>query len=151
VRRMSVYVTESGPDDAAELLDVAAAATRGDGVRPVSEDTELRLRSGAAQTLVVRDEGGVRGWASLADGVAELVVHPDARRAGVGGALVERLRALGGEKAWAHGDLPGARALAARHGATASRLLHQMRRTLDGPLPEPELADGVTLRAFRVG
>jgi mycothiol synthase len=59
---------------------------------------------------------------------AELVVHPAARRHGLGTRLVERLTASRGELlVWAHGDHPAARLLADRYSFTAVRELLQLR------------------------
>jgi mycothiol synthase len=52
---------------------------------------------------------------------------------------------------WAHGEHPGAVALARSLGFTQARVLWQMRRSLLAPLAEPHLADGVRLRPFVVG
>jgi mycothiol synthase len=54
---------------------------------------------------------------------------------------------------WAHGDLPPARALAARLGLPVTRELWQMRRPLDPTAPPSGAvpAEGVTVRAFEPG
>jgi mycothiol synthase len=151
------YVWRGGLDaaEAAEVRALAAAATAADGVEPLGEHVLLHLADGAAQHLLALDAGTLRGVAQLdpAEGVAELVVHPEHRRAGTGRRLVEGLseRADGRLRVWAHGQLPGAVALAERLGFTAERELLQMRRSLLDPLPEPELPAGVALRAFRPG
>jgi mycothiol synthase len=84
---------------------------------------------------------------------AELVVHPDHRRAGLGRRIVEGVLAEAGGTldVWAHGQHPGAVALAARLGFTPVRELWQMRRSLLDRLPEPEFPAGVRLRAFVPG
>ncbi len=87
-------------------------------------------------------------------------MHPDHRRAGIGSALVsallDRARAAGSPagprlRLWAHGEHPGATALADAFGFARSRTLWQMRRSLLAPLAAPRLPAGVTLRSFRVG
>jgi mycothiol synthase len=97
------------------------------------------------------------GYAQLdrsdpADVVAELVVHPAYRRAGIGsglvGALLARTPSL---RVWAHGGHPGAAALAARFGFVGDRELWRMRRSLREPLAVPVLPDGLRLRSFVVG
>jgi mycothiol synthase len=65
-------------------------------------------------------------------------------------------RADGRLRLWAHGDHPSASALAIGLGFDRVRVLWQMRRSLFAPvlaptLPEPEVADGVTIRQFRAG
>jgi mycothiol synthase len=144
--------------DAAEATEVralATAATAADGTAPLGEHVLLHLRDDAAAHLLAVDGGALRGVAQLdaAEGTAELVVHPGHRRAGLGRRVAEEVlaRAGGTLRVWAHGQHPGAVALAARLGFTSVRELWQMRRSLLEPLPEPELPAGVRLRAFVPG
>ncbi len=136
-------------------MALLAAATAADGVRPLSEEAELRLRYGGGRHLVVNADGALAGYAGTADGSAELAVHPAFRRRGFGTALLARLEELSptGLSVWAHGDLPGAAALAAARGYRRDRVLLQLRRDLDGvdPDPRPQLPDGVVVRPFRPG
>lgn len=136
----------------------AASAT--DGMRPLSEEAELRMRHGGpagGHDLLVRDDDGTPvAYARLDDGQAELVVAPAARRQGIGAALLSAVekRAGGGPLSlWAHGDLPAARALAATRGYGRERVLLQMRRDLAGidPDPRPTLPDDVQVLPFVVG
>ncbi|MGL4176904.1 MAG: mycothiol synthase [Dermatophilaceae bacterium] len=109
--------------------------------------------------LVARDDGGVVvGYGQVAgrDGdrtaSAELVVQPDHRHRGHGRALLDALAAEGAAAVWAHGDLAGARALAASAGWRMTRSLHLMARPLgpdDGV--DPELPPGFTVRPFEPG
>ncbi len=151
------------PDEVDEVQAVVTAATEADGVSPMSEHVLLHLRRGGdpqAQNLLARDGGTLAGYAHLdtTDAVtgssAELVVHPDHRRAGVGAALVEELERAspdGRLRLWAHGRLPGAAELARGHGYVEERVLWQMRRSLRTPLPEVSLPAGIRLRAFVPG
>ena len=145
--------------DVPEVLALLRAAAAADGVRPVSEETELRLQHGGppgGRDLVVRDGDVLAGYARLDDGVAELVVHPDRRRRGFGTALLRQLLELSGDRPlsiWAHGDLPGSAELLAPHGFERARVLLQMRRDLDGvePDPAPRLPGDVRVLPFRPG
>jgi mycothiol synthase len=152
--------------EVAEVRALLAEATAADGVRPVSEEAELRLQHGGppgGTDVTARDDGGaLLGYARLElapddpDAEAELVVRPQARRRGVGSALLTRLEQLAGDRplrVWAHGQLPGSAELAPARGYTRARVLLQMRRPLEGvdPDPQPALPDGVTVRPFRPG
>jgi mycothiol synthase len=145
--------------DLAGVLELLSAATLADGVRPLSEQAELRLRHGRAtgsDVLVRSPDGSVAGYARLDDGSAELVVHPGLRRQGVGAALLDRVLELAGDRelsVWAHGDLPGSAELLASRGFVRARVLLQMRRDLAGvdPDPRPVLPDRVTVAPFRPG
>ena len=52
---------------------------------------------------------------------------------------------------WAHGNTPGAAALAAARGLRSGRELLQMRRSLAQPLPDPTYPDGISVRTFDPG
>jgi mycothiol synthase len=146
------------PAQVTEVLALLRTAAAADGVRPVSEETELRLQHGwtAGRDLLASIDGGLAGYARLDDGAAELVVHPSARRRGIGTALLTRLEELttsGALSVWGHGDLPGSAELASSHGYARARVLLQMRRDLAGvdPDPRPALPDDVHVRPFRPG
>lgn len=159
------------PRQSAEVLALAVRTSMHDGVRPLSEQTVLDLRrlhsATAAETptkhLLVQDRPGevdarLLGYAHVepsAGPSVELVVNPEHRRQGVGTALVRRILQLWpGARLWAHGDLPGARALAARLGLDPVRDLWQMSRPLSGEwseLPDVPLPDGFAVRHFEVG
>jgi mycothiol synthase len=81
--------------------------------------------------------------------MAELVVHPDARRRGVGSAMARTGLSEGGDGAriWAHGNLAPARATAAALGLVVVRELMQMRRPLTD-LPVVTVSDGVRIRTY---
>lgn len=146
-----------------EVTALVAAATEADGTAPLSEHVLLHLRAGGdadAAHLLARSGGTLVGYAHLdvtdpiAGGAGELVVDPAHRRHGLGAAMVRAvIEHAGGVRLrlWAHGDHPGAVALAEGLGFTRARSLWQMRRSLLAPLPAPRLPDGVTLRPFRVG
>ncbi|WP_420810126.1 mycothiol synthase [Halopolyspora algeriensis] len=178
------------------LLSEAADA---DGVAPAGEHVLLRLQAhrgvveqiepvqadvGGSEHFVVRGtDGALVGYAHLDTAgetsgdalVAELAVHPQHRRRGIGATLIEALleraelpadpdarsrdtedEPAGAASArlliWSHGQHPGALRLAERFGFARSRELWRMGRELAGAeLPQESLADGVSIRAFRVG
>ncbi|QGG40357.1 mycothiol synthase [Aeromicrobium yanjiei] len=135
------------------LLDLAERATQADGVAPFNEASLFALREGARARVLVQQSdrsGAIVGAAyAVGDAPVEIVVDPDRRREGIGRRILDELVADGEEKFWAHGDLPGAQALAAAAGLTVARELLVLRLTFDGPpAPEREI-DGVTLRTYR--
>jgi mycothiol synthase len=145
-----VFVEEAKPDPAAvRALADAAAAT--DGVAPLSEPVLIDLHEDAGRHFLASRDGVLVGYAHLADGGAELVVHPDHRRHGVGSRLLDALERAGAELAWAHGRRPAALAFAAARGWTAVRTLWQLRRSLADQIPDRPLPEGITLRAFVPG
>ena len=154
--------------DIADVQALVAAATEVDGTAPLSEHVLLHLRHGGdaeAAHLLAREGDELVGFAHLdltdpvAGGAGELVVHPEHRRAGLGSRIVQELLdragrsevAAGRLRLWAHGEHPGALALATTLGFTQARVLWQMRRSLLAPLAEPHLPEGVHLRPFVVG
>ena len=82
------------------------------------------------------------------------MIHPDYRGRGLGLALARALLAGAAPhplRVWAHGDLPAARALAARAGFSRIRSLWTMHRPLAGLPPVPPLPPGVRIRTFSAG
>jgi mycothiol synthase len=148
-------------DDAgvADVLALLRAATAADGVRPLSEEAELRLQHGGlsdGQDVVIRAGDALVAYARLDGGDAELVVHPSFRRRGFGSALLDRVVEVAGNRilhVWAHGDLPGSAELLSSRGFSRDRVLLQMRRDLAGvdPDPRPALPDDVQVLPFRPG
>jgi mycothiol synthase len=151
------------PEDIEAVRSLVTEVTAYDGVGPLSDHVMLHLPRGGdeeVRNLLVRDEGRLVGYAHLdvTDAVegssAELAVLPSARGRGIGRALVTRLideTPDGRLRLWAHGESPGSGALARSMGFTRSRVLWQMRMSLDTELPEVVLPDGVTIRTFEVG
>jgi mycothiol synthase len=143
------------------IRELIAAAASADEVAPLSEHGLLHVRHGSqpAADVIGEIDGTVAGYAYLDlpqedEPAGELVVHPGFRRRGLGSELVTALIEAAGRRplrVWAHGDLPPAAALAASMGFKRVRVLHQLRRDLSGPIPVPELPDGVTIRTFRTG
>jgi mycothiol synthase len=151
-----VLVEEAAPDPSA-VQALADAATAADGVAPLSEPVLLDLHENAerhenaGRHFLARRDGDLVGYAHLDHEGGELVVHPDARRQGIGGRLLDALEKAGAEQVWAHGRRPAALAFAAARGYTAERTLWQLRRPLSGDIPDRPLPDGITLRPFVPG
>jgi mycothiol synthase len=155
------------PERAAQVQELAAAATRADGVAPLSEDVLLQVRHGSGQLardlILTAGDQRLLGYAHLdapekaqqGDTTGELVIHPDYRRRGHGTALLAALLAGAGGHAvrlWAHGDQPAAAELARSAGFTKIRALLQLRMSLAGvPAGEPAYPAGVTVRTFVPG
>ena len=150
-------------DEVAAVLKLVRLATEEDGVAPLSEHVMLHLRYGGdrqARNVMLMAGDVVAGYAHLdpTDPVegpsGELVIHPGYRRGHRGLALVQALTKEAGQhqlRLWAHGDLPAAGRLAAAAGFERVRALWQMRRSLQTQLDRPDLADGITVRTFRIG
>ena len=120
------------------------AATAHDGVAPVGDQVLRELSRDDTRHLLAVDDGEVVGYLNLAPGMAELVVHPRARRRGIGAELARTGLDAGGAdiRIWAHGNLVPSRALATALKLTSKRELLQMRRGLADLPPEPSL-DGL--------
>lgn len=146
----------------ADVLGVVEAATDADGVRPLNEHVMLHLRYGGdprARSVLVYVEDRLAGYAHVdpTDEVegpsGELVIHPSYRSQGYGKRLLTEVLGLteGRLRLWAHGDHPGAGALASSLGLARVRSLWQMRRSLFAPLEAYTLPEGVELRTFVPG
>ena len=151
------------PPDVEAVHALVQAVVAADGIAPLSEHVLLHLPYGGdteVRNLLVRDGSSVVAYAHLdvTDQVegssAELAVAPAARGRGLAKALVGELLEQtpdGRLRLWAHGDSAAAASLAAALGFSRSRVLFQMRRSLETPLPSPVPPDGVTLRTFVPG
>lgn len=151
------------------------AATRADGVAPLSEHVLLALRDDlptgtstftGSPHFLAYDGTQLAGYAHLepgpgaenaGDATAELVVDPGHRRRGFGTMLIQALEAAlgsGNLQLWAHGHLDAARALAGCDGFSNVRELWMMSRSLQpdaSPLPHVSLPEGFNTRHFFVG
>ena len=138
-------------DEQRSIRDLIAAAKQADGVAPVGDQVLRELPHDRTRHLLALDGDEVAGYLNLtADpAMAELVVHPHARRRGIGSAMVRTGLAEGGADArvWAHGNLEPARATAAALGLVVARELLQMRRPLTD-LPPVTIPDGVRITTY---
>jgi mycothiol synthase len=142
--------------DQQQIRALIATATERDGIAPVGDQVLRELGRDRTRHLVAADGDEVIGYLNLAPAggddpaMAELVVHPDARRQGTGSQLARAGLSAGGPGAriWAHGNLEPARALAAQLGLVIVRELLQMRRPL-ADLPPQRDVPGVTIRTYQ--
>ena len=143
------------PQQQTRIRELIAAATDFDGVAPVGEQVLRELPHQRTGHLLAAEGDDILGYLNLtpggdgADAMGELVVHPRARRRGIGTALLRTAaaRERNAVRFWAHGTQPAARALADTLHLAVVRELLQMRRTLQD-LPEPAVSDGLRIRTY---
>ncbi len=155
----------------AAVLDLVRSATEADGLHPLSEHVMLHLpmtvpdhdqhvlawfrpESGASSTEILVGYAHHDPTDAVSGASGEVVVHPHYRRRGVGQALIICLESLTPDhrlRLWAHGEHPGAAALAKKFGYVGARQLWQMRRSLRNLLPDISLPAGYSVRAFVPG
>lgn len=118
---MSGESSTSTPEPLAELIERARAV---DGEPPFSDQSLVELHR-AERTLISAEHGA----AVFSTEELELVIDPEHRGQGHGAKLVETAlhQQPGIDSAWAHGDHPASRALAARFGFEPVRTLLQLR------------------------
>lgn len=141
--------------DQQRVKAVVDAARAADGTAPVGDQVLRALPHDRTGHLVAELDGELVGYLNLAPAttdappMAEVVVHPGARRRGIGADLIRAAFAEGGSntRVWAHGNLEPARATAAALDLVAARELLQMRRPLRD-LPPVKVSDGVVLRTY---
>jgi mycothiol synthase len=140
--------TALGADEQQQVRELITAATEFDGVEPVGEQVLRELPHDRTGHLLATDDRGVVGYLNLS-AIAELVVHPDARRNGIGAAMIHAAlsKTDGKSQFWAHGTREPARATASALGLSTVRELVQMRRSLDD-LTDPAIPDGVRIRTY---
>ena len=148
-------------DDQQQIRELITAASEFDEVAPVGEQVLRELAHERTDHLVATgthpDGTGekVIGYLNLStrpedgSGMAELVVHPQVRRHGIGAAMIGAAlsKTSGQNQFWAHGTLESARATASALGLVAVRELIQMRRSLHG-ITAPPPPNGVRIRTY---
>lgn len=140
-------MTESDP-----RLSLAGRAARADGVSPLNEASRIAITAGEPPRVdrTVEREGGLVATAyAVGDAPVELFVDPSFRRAGLGRGLLDAVLDDGETRFWAHGDLPGAKHLAAAADLQAVRTLLVLSRDALVPLPDERPVEGITLRTWR--
>ena len=147
--------TRLAPQEVAAVLRVVEEATRADGVPPLNEAALLHLRRGheGIEHLIAEADGRLVGYAQRQDGTVtgELVVSPVHRGQGIGTALLDAMIARGPVQVLAVGNRLAAQALARSHGMQPRRTLLIMERSLEDPVADPRVPDGVIIRTFRLG
>ncbi|MCV7150628.1 mycothiol synthase [Mycolicibacterium pyrenivorans] len=132
------------------VREIISAATKFDNTAPVGDQVLRELAHDRTHHLIAADAAGkLTGYLNLTPEMAELVVTPDARRQGVGTALIRAAldRTAGRSRFWAHGTLAAAEATAAAVGLSPVRRLLQMRRSLRD-VPDAAIPDGVRIRTY---
>lgn len=117
--RRAVAVDDASPFNDQALIDAET------GARSLVFASAPPESPSAAELLV--------GAALIGQGELEFVVDPEWRGTGIGSAILREILDNAPPRllAWAHGDHPAARALAARHGFERVRTLLQLRLPLD--------------------
>ena len=154
------------PDAAttSRVRELLLAARESDGRPDIVEGGSLPGEFQGGRHLLASEDGGLAGYAHLDTAgdafgrqVAELVVHPERRRRGVGAELAQALAdrvapgpAGGNLRVWSHGDHPGAAALAERLGFRRERELLVMRAVGIDEVGEPRWAEMPLPRELRL-
>jgi mycothiol synthase len=147
--------TALGADEQRQIRELVTAATEFDLVAPVGEQVLRELANRRTDHLLATDEEKIVGYLNLAagndngPGMAELVVHPRARRRGIGTAMIMAAlsKTNGVNRFWAHGTGEPARATASALDLVPVRELVQMRRPLRD-VEEPAPPAGVHIRTY---
>ncbi|WP_186244760.1 mycothiol synthase [Mycobacterium simulans] len=140
-------------DEQQRVRELITAATEFDGVAPVGEQVLRELGHERTEHLLATDaDDAIIGYLNLSPGggaMAELVVHPHARRRGIGAGMVRAALAKSGghNQFWAHGTQPPAQATASALGLIPVRELMQMRRPLRD-ISEPAIPDDLRVRTY---
>ena len=141
--------------------ELARRAQAVDDQPPFSDQSLLELGRGVRRLVTVGLDGKpadsdrkISGAAIIGPDEFELVIDPDSRQRGLGASLLAEVLAQGADarSVWAHGDHPGARALATRFGFVAVRTLLQLRAEVpETAARASSLRDRHHLSTFRHG
>jgi len=152
------------PEQTARVIQITLDAAIVDEMAPLSEHVLIHLHHGGdshdEHLIAVDQTGEIQGYLHLdatdaVEGpVLEVVVHPEARRNGIGKALVQAALDRTSDsriRLWAHGELSSAYGMAEILGFEKSRELWQMRRSLFAPFPKAQFSSELVIRSFAVG
>lgn len=146
---MTPDFTPFTPDHVGPVQEFAALVAEADGIEAFGEQTLFNLSSSSVTHLLLTKLGTVVAYGQIDRHSAELAVHPQHRRNGIGGALLDAVKARDPKAAiWAHGDLAGAKALARSRSLTPTRELVYMRADLDPGAALPQPPTGMTIAPF---
>jgi mycothiol synthase len=138
-------------DEERRIRALITAAKQADGVAPVGDQVLRELPHDRTRHLLAVEGEDISGYLNLteAPAMAELVVHPNARRRGIGSALARTALYESGDdvRIWAHGNLEPARATAGALGMVVVRELLQLRRPLTD-LPPVTVPEGVRITTY---
>ncbi len=147
--RLTPDFTPFTPDHAGPVREFADLVARADGIEAFGEQTLFNLASPSVTHLLLTKPGAIVAYGQIDRHSAELAVHPQYRRNGIGGALLDAVKARDARAAvWAHGDLPGARALARSRSLNPTRELVYMSADLDPSARLPQVPAGMMLTTF---
>lgn len=170
-RLVQAATAADGVAPLSEQADLAIDAAAGPHAGPHAagstadpDSVESDATASADSAPPVQHVVSAAGYANITPGrpgepaMIEAVVDPGQRRRGHGRALLDAAFAAArgtasasdvpAPRAWAHGDLPGARALAAAMGLRAHRELLQLRRHDASTLPPLQVPADIVLRGY---
>ena len=108
-------------EDVDRIRDLVGAVAESDGEQPLNEEATLALAGSdpATSHFLQHEAGRVVGYAqsNARHATAQLLVHPERRRQGLGGQL---LHDVAGVSVWAFGDLPPIDTVLVSHGHYAA-------------------------------